>query len=355
MKLCYVTSRYRPHIGGVETHVAELATRFADRGHEVVVVSADRGTRGDGRRLPAHEYVDGVWVKRVRALAPGGAVHVSPAVLRAVERVDPDLVHAHNYHSLPLTFAAAAVERLDDVPLVVTPHYHGGSASGLRDHLLSLYRPIGKWALHRADAVLAVSNWEARQLANDFDLSAQVVPNGVNVGRFRAAVPATGPSDHPYLLCVGRLERYKGVQHAIRALVDLPEYDLVVAGTGPFDEDLQRIAIEAGVDDRVTFAGFIPDEDLPSLYTGAAAFLALSSFEAYGITVAEALAAGTPCVVREAGALVDWADRSDCVGVTPDGVAEGVREAVERPAPTGSLPTWGDVAEQVATVYGAVQ
>jgi glycosyltransferase involved in cell wall biosynthesis len=202
--------------------------------------------------------------------------------------------------------------------------------------------------------VLAVSDWEARRLASDFDLAAQVIPNGVDVERFRAASPATGPGDHPYLLCVGRLERYKGVQHAIQALVDLPEYDLVVAGTGPFDEDLRRIASEVGVNDRVTFGGFISDDDLPSLYSGAAAFLALSSFEAYGITVAEALAAGTPCVVREAGALVNWVHRADCVGVAPDGVAEGVREAVGRTAPTEPLLTWSDIVKQVAAVYDAV-
>jgi len=363
MKVCYVTSRYRPHTGGVETHVAELATRFADRGHEVVVVSADRGTHADGRRLPPRERLDGVRVRRVRALAPGEAFHVAPGVLRAVERVDPDLVHAHNYHSLPLTFAAAAVERLGDVPLVATPHYHGGSASGFRDRLLSLYRPVGGWALHRADAVLAVSDWEARRLAADFDLPARVVPNGVDVDRFRAAEPATGPGDRPYLLSVGRLERYKGVQHAIRALAALPEYDLVVAGTGPFGDDLRRIAREAGVADRVNFAGYVPDDDLPGLYAGAAAFLALSSFEAYGITVAEALAAGTPCVVREAGALVDWADRADCVGIDLDGatlgdadsaIAGGVREAVDRPAPSEPLSSWADVVERIAAIYDAV-
>jgi glycosyltransferase involved in cell wall biosynthesis len=354
MKLCYVTSRYRPHTGGVETHVAELATRFADRGHEVTVVAADRGTRVDGRRLPARERIDGVRIRRVRALAPGGAIHVAPGVLRAIERINPDLIHAHNYHSLPSFFAAVAADRLDDVPLVATPHYHGGSASGLRDRLLSLYRPVGGWALHRADAVLAVSDWEARRLASDFDLPARVVPNGVDVDRFRAADPVTESRERPYLLCVGRLEQYKGIQHAIRALVDLPEYDLVVAGSGPYGDDLRQVARETGVDDQVEFVGFVPEEDLPSLYAGAAVYISLSSFEAYGITVAEALAAGTPCVVREVGALIDWTDRLDCVGVDLYRIADGVREAAGRAAPSESLPTWNDVAEDVDDIYERV-
>jgi glycosyltransferase involved in cell wall biosynthesis len=217
--------------------------------------------------------------------------------------------------------------------------------------LLSLYRSVGGWALHRADAVLAVSDWEARQLGTDFSLPAQVVPNGVDVGRFRAADPVTESYERPYLLCVGRLERYKGVQHAIRALADLPGYDLVIAGSGPYGGDLRQIAREVGVDDRVGFAGFVPEEELPNLYAGAAAHISLSSFEAYGITVAEALSAGTPCVVRDAGALSDWTDRVDCVGVDLCGIADGVREAVERTAPSESVPTWDDVAEEVDGVY----
>ena len=354
MKLCYVTSRYRPHTGGVETHVAELATRFADRGHEVTVVTADRGTRVDGRRLPAHGRLDDIRIRRVRALAPGDTIHIAPGVVRAIERITPDLIHAHNYHSLPLFFAAVAATRLDDVPLVATPHYHGGSASAFRDRLLSVYRWAGGWALRRADAVLAVSDWEARQLETEFGLPAQTIPNGVDIDRFRAAEPATTRRDRPYLLCVGRLERYKGVQHAIRALVDLPEYDLVVAGSGPYGDALRQVAREAGVADRVEFAGFVPEADLPGLYAGGTVHMSLSSFEAYGITVAEALAAGTPCVVREAGALRDWADRADCVGVDPCGVADGVREAVERTAPSESVPTWDDVAEEVDGVYERV-
>lgn len=353
MHLCYVTPRYPPHTGGVETHVAELAIRFENRGHQVTVVTADRGTDADGRQLSACERIDGVGVRRARGFAPSGAFHVAPGVIRAIVRADPDLVHAHNYHSLPLVFAAATTS-LSDIYFIATPHYHGGSPSGFRDSLLSLYSPVGGWALRRADAVIAVSNWEARQLATDLNISARIVPNGVKVERFRTADPATRPTGRPYLLCVGRLKQYKGIQYAIRSLPVLPEYDLVVAGTGPFADELRQTARETGVDDRVEFAGYVPDDRLPELYAGAAAFITLSSFEAYGITVAEALAAGTPCVVREVGALTDWAERADCVGVDLSGVATGVREAVECSAPSEPLPRWEDVVEEIGDIYDRV-
>jgi glycosyltransferase involved in cell wall biosynthesis len=375
VRLAFVTTRYPPRTGGVEAHVAALATRFAARGHEVVVHTADAGPD------VGSEVREGVRIHRHRGAAPGGAFHVAPGVVPAVARTDADLVHAHNYHSLPLVFAALAVSLPPGgPPLVATPHYHGGSASPLRDRLLSAYRPVGRWALRRSDAVLAVSRWERDRLRRDLGVGSRVIPNGLDVERFAAARragvadggadanahadadPAGGAAgtddgppgadaDRPYLLCVGRLEAYKGVQHVVRALPDLPDYDLVVAGSGPHGEALRRTAREAGVADRVRFAGYVDDADLPALYAGAAAFVTMSRFEAYGLTVAEALAAGTPCVVRPAGALVDWADRADCVAAGPDALADAVREAAGLDAPAEPLPTWDGVADRVEAVY----
>lgn len=345
MRILQVTPRYPPHTGGVETHVQELAERMVERGHDVMVVSADAGEDVERR-----ETRNGVVVRRFRGFAPGGAFHIAPSIARAVRGANPDVVHAHNYHSLPVFFAALG--RSSDARFVVTAHYHGASADDFRDKLLSLYRPLGGWAVRKADARIAVSEWERDQLQADFGVEATVIPNGLETELFADATPEE--RDNPYLLCVGRLEEYKGVQHAIRALAELPDYDLLVAGSGDYRDQLERTAKEAGVESRVEFLGFVADERLPGLYAGADAYLTLSEFESYGMTVAEALAAGTPCVVREAGALVDWADREDCVGVedaAPETVARGVAEAVELDAPATALPTWDDVTERVLEVY----
>lgn len=344
MEILQVAPRYPPRTGGVETHVAEISRRLVEKGHEVTVFTADAG---DG--VPRRETRNGVSVRRFRGFAPGGAFHVAPAIAVAVHRATPDVVHAHNYHSLPVVFAALGVT---DARFVVTPHYHGGSASDLRDRLLSLYRPVGGWTLGRADEVVAVSDWERERLQEDFEVEATVIPNGLNVERFADATPEE--RERPYLLCVGRLEAYKGVQHAIRALRLLPEYDLLVAGSGNYRGELMETARLEDVTDRVEFLGRVSDERLPGLYAGAAVYVTLSGFEAYGMTVAEALASGTPCVVREARALADWVGRSDCVGVEsvdPETVARAVRDASDRDAPADRLPTWDEIADRVVSRY----
>jgi len=347
MEILQVTPRYPPHTGGVETHVAEISERLVARGHDVTVFTADAGDD-----VPRNHVRNGVRVRRFSGFAPGGAFHVAPGIGPAVRRADPDVIHAHNYHSLPAFFAALGT---GDARFVVTPHYHGGSASDLRDHLLSLYRPLGGWALGRADEVIAVSKWERNRLREDFGVEATVIPNGLCVERFAEAKPEE--RDRPYLLCVGRLEEYKGVQHAIRALPELPEYDLLVAGSGEYRSELERVTNEEGVADRVEFLGFVADERLPGLYAGASAYLLLSSFEAYGMTVAEALASGTPCVVRTGSALDDWAVNSEVAAIdrpSPEEVADAVGEVRERIPDATDLLDWEEVTERVVARYDAL-
>lgn len=345
MHILFVTHRYPPHAGGVETHVREIARRLADRGHDITVFSADAGpdVSSDGMD-------DGVRVRRFRSLSSGGAFYVAPQLALAVRRADADIVHAHNYHAFPLFFAALGVT---NEQFIITTHYHGESASGARDMLLSLYRPFGRWAVEKADEVIAVSEWERERLQEDFDVDATMIPNGVDVERFANAEPER--RERPYLLCVGRLEEYKGVQYVVQALLELPEYDLVVAGSGPYLEELERIASKEGVADRVDFLGYVDNDRLPRLYAGAEVYMTMSEFEAYGMTVAEALAAGTPCVVREAGALEDWTDSSLCIGVPtiePGTVTRKVYEATELKSLDSRPPTWDIVTDRVRACYG---
>jgi len=343
MKIVQVTPRYPPRTGGVETHVSEISERLVQRDHEVTVLTADAG-----RGVQAEESRNGVAVCRHRALTPGGAYHAAPGILRSVRRIEADLVHAHNYHSLPLLFARLGRR---ETPFVATPHYHAGSASTVRNALLRLYRPVGGWALRRSDAVIAVGDWERDRLAETFGIEATVVPNGVDHDRFATATPER--RDRPYLLTAGRVEEYKGIQHLVDALPRVEDYELLVAGDGPYLGALRDRVADHGLDGRVEFLGFVDEDRLQGLYAGATVFVSLSSFEAYGITVAEALAAGTPCVVREAGALADWATRPDVVGVSeprPAAVADAVDRASSL-AVTESIPSWETVVERLETVY----
>lgn len=341
MKVVQVVPRYHPHTGGVETHVKELSEHLVGRGHEVTVLSADNGDD-----VTSHEFINGVEVIRHQGFAPDGAFHIAPCILWTLHRIDADVVHAHNYHSLTTALAAATTS-----PFVVSPHYHGASASPLRNRLLRLYHPIGTRILHSADGVVAVSNWEKERLKEEFTIFPQVIPNGIDINRFQNAVPEQ--SDCPYLLCVGRLEKYKGVQQVIRSLHDLPEYGLRIAGKGPYEDELRKIVAVERLGNRVEFLGYVPEERLPGLYAGASVYITMSSFEAFGLTVGEALAAEVPCVVRSAGALMDWTDYDSCVSAK-DGIPEAVHRAREQSPDPSHLATWEDMTNSLIELYQSI-
>ena len=73
--IVFVTHRYPPQTGGVEQHVAQIAERLVDRGHDVTVIAADARSESDRRQR--RNSVD---IHRVRSLAPDGAGHLAPGV-----------------------------------------------------------------------------------------------------------------------------------------------------------------------------------------------------------------------------------------------------------------------------------
>lgn len=342
MKILQVTPRYPPQSGGVETHVAAISERLVNRGHDVTVITADANREGQQR-----EQRNGVTVRRYRSVAPADAMHFCPQIASAVRNATVDVVHAHNYHSFPLFFTALGA---GDRRFVVTTHYHGGSASSVRDVLLSLYQPFGRWAVRQADKVIAVSEWEKKQLVSDFDIEATVIPNGLDMERFTNADPIK--RERPYLLTVGRLEEYKGIQYIIQAMTELPEYDLLIAGSGPYRSTLERLATAENVENQIDFLGYVDEDRLPQLYTGAEVYVTMSEFEAYAMTVAEALASGTPCVLQSTGALKDWIDTKGVMGVKRPSI-ENIIEAIKGvdTVETPHFLSWDEVTKKVAHLY----
>jgi glycosyltransferase involved in cell wall biosynthesis len=161
-----------------------------------------------------------------------------------------------------------------------------------------------------------------------------VLRNGVDLELFRptdreAARRLFGLTRRT-LASVGLLIDRKGHHHIIRALKDLPETDLVIAGDGPDRRMLEQLAEEMGVKDRVRFLGSVDQNRLRELYNAVDALVLASSREGWANVLLEAMACGTPVAASavwgtpevvtspEAGVLMPSLD--------PQGVIEGVRK-----------------------------
>jgi len=120
--------------------------------------------------------------------------------------------------------------------------------------------------------------------------------------------PKPRPQERPYFLFVGRLELLKGLQTLIAAWDRVPDYDLLVAGTGT---DEAALRAQASSNPRVKFLGPLPQSELGSLYVHAVACLVPSvTYETFGIIIVEAFARKTPVIVRDLGALPEVIEES---------------------------------------------
>ena len=88
-----ITTRSQPEIGGIESHVVEVAARVAARGYDLEVLTTDRSGR-----LPKREQVDGYVIRRFRAYPAGRDWYLSPGLFWAALRSSYDVVHVQGIH-----------------------------------------------------------------------------------------------------------------------------------------------------------------------------------------------------------------------------------------------------------------
>jgi glycosyltransferase involved in cell wall biosynthesis len=344
MRVLQVTPRYEPRVGGVESHVGEVSRRLAGKGHEVQVLTSDL-RRGE----ESHVELDGVSVSRMGSFAPGGKLHVQPLHWLSGSDVRWDVVHVHNYHSATAVLAALGPVRSR---LVFTPHYHGAGSTRLTDLLMRPYRTVAGRAVRGADRVVAVSNWEAWKLMRDLGVNeANVIPHGLDYDAIADERPLDIGQD--FALMVGRLEPYKRPMAAVRAL-EHTDLSLVLVGEGPEEGRIRGAADDMGLGCRLLMPGRLPEAELRGLMHSASVALNLSSREAFGMTVGESLARGTPAVVSGDQALREWTDKSGVALADPgqpEDVALAMEEAAELEPDRQPLPDWAEVVDELEEVY----
>jgi glycosyltransferase involved in cell wall biosynthesis len=190
----------------------------------------------------------------------------------------------------------------------------------------------------RAHSVVAVSSLMARELERASPSLAgrvHVIYPAIDVERFRAGARPGRDPGRPYFLAVGTVWAHRNFELALQALARSPlPHRLVVAGATPArDTDrLRRLAGELGVAHRLELLGVVGADEMPGWYGGAAALVATSELESFGLPVVEAMAAGTPVVaVRRTVYAETVADAGLLVDPTPEALARAMVD-VTRPA-----------------------
>ncbi|MFZ5823111.1 MAG: 1,4-alpha-glucan branching protein domain-containing protein [Bacillota bacterium] len=293
------------NVGGLGRHVHDLGAALSRAGHRVRVITvADPGAG------PSVEVVAGMQVYRVARPPEEGnflawVYRLNQGMVGMAEQIAAkganfDVVHCHDWLAGQ---AGMALKARWGTALIATIHAtERGRNGAIRDPLQQAIHEE-EWLLcTTADQVITVSQAMAREVEGSFRVEPAVIHNGVTLPDLGAAPPRD--LGVPYFSYVGRLVQEKGVQTAIGALVHLAHpAHLVVAGRGPMEEELRRLAQSLGVAGRVHFIGRVSDAEKDGWLQNAAAGLVPSLYEPFGIVALEVMAARTPVIVGDTGGL----------------------------------------------------
>ena len=378
-----LTWEYPPRIvGGIARHCYGISRALANKGIELHVITLEFPG------APYREVINKLCVHRVKVEIgnPNFMVWVllfnhfmekySGMLARDIGK--PNIVHVHDWLT---TLAGITLKHTLNVPLILTMHSTEiGRSFGLYDTDSFTKDSIEWWGCFEAKYVIVISESLRREVINHFKVPEWKVikiPNGIDVSRFQVSIDRRvvrskwGISESDKLIiAVGRLTTQKGFHILIKAfpliLRKYPNARLMIVGDGWMRGELERLAYELGVRDKIIFTGFVSDQELVALLKSADVMVIPSLYEPFGITTLEAMAAKVPVVVSQVGGLAEIIEHEkDGVWVypgNPESIAWGVDRVLSDPEfakyivhnafeKVKKFYDWSIIAEKVLNVY----
>lgn len=318
MRVLHIAQALSRKFGGVQSALLDLATAQAAAGMKVDVVSTNVDVPRGVLDVPTDRSVlqHGVQVRyfptQFRPLLFSRQVKVY--VDRNVGAYD--IVHIHSLYRFPPTYAAWQA-RKQCVPYIISPHgsldpyLYGRSTRSV--WLKRLYERWFDWPnLRGAGAIHYTTEDECRRASFlGFDTPSFIVPIGLDWSRY-VVLPARGSfrsryalGEAPIVLFLGRINFKKGLNLLIPAFASLrrlqPTARLIIAGpeNDDYGQKVHGWVRDYGLQDAVLFVGHLEGGAVTQAYLDADVFVLPSYTENFGMTVAEALACGTPVVISD--------------------------------------------------------
>ncbi len=294
-------------IGGIASYVYSLAKALRDRGHNVLCVSSGgemvHELKKEGIR---HKTLD---IKTKSELSPKVLLAI-PRLISLVKDEGIDIIHAHTRVT---QVTASIVSRITRIPYVTTCH--------------GFFRPRFFRRMFKCwgNRSIAISDAVGRHLAEDFKVPVNkivLIYNGIEIDRFknkpsrevREYLKKTLKLKRGIVIgAIGRFSSVKGYNHLIEAFSKLyhkyKDVQLLIVGQGPEEGALKRLASDLGIAEEVVFAK--PRFHTQELFSIIDIFASTSIQEGLGLSLAEAMASGTPVVATDVGGVSSLVKNGD--------------------------------------------
>ncbi len=302
-------------LGSLEAWLSAMAREAVERGHVVDFYTQEPihprlrselerlGTKWDA----VDDVLESFWRAR-RVLASYDVIHLS--------------LFAPRSRAAILAYAAWPAK------VLFVDHYSGTGAASRQPRLK---RAVDSHTMHRAAGLVGVSEYVTRRDIDRFRFPperARTIYNGVPVERFVAQPP--DPNLPPTLLAVSSLIPEKGISTLLRALARMrsPDARLWIAGEGPEGARLAAQAQELGIEARTSFLGL--RDDVPQLLQNSHVFVHPALWqEAFGLVIAEAMAAARPVVASAVGGIPELVKDGHTGVLVPPGDVKGLARALD--------------------------
>lgn len=310
-------SVYPDTMGGSHRHIHDISKLLAIKGYDVAVFSPmQKGVTSE------REEIDGFTIyrykKRKNKVFSLLDFLVNPYILflRYVKTNGyPDIIHGHWPLTCILVFFYC---RLRKTPSRLVYTFHGPcfeeynlelEGSGIiKKIFIRFVRIVERAVIEKCDAVQTASNYMKEKLINLYNCKEKVSVNRlfVDLDNFKICTneanrPIVFVPGYKYVFVLRRLKKRMGIQLLLEAIAIVikshPEIKLLIGGQGDYKEYLERLAYELGINNHVTFLGFLPEEELKYYYSFSDVSVVPSlDLEGFGLATVESMACGTPVV-----------------------------------------------------------
>ncbi len=334
MRIAMMTDSWFPTRDGVVTSITIIKESLEALGHEVFIVAPEpeEESRQEGvYYFPAVRFrsYEGYYVP----ILPSNKMEI-------LREIHPDVIHIHGVATMALRGLICGHEL--GIPTVMTFHT-------MVDDAAKYYSPVKlppetmekliwiylRQILKRMDVVVTPTSCIGTELESHGARCRNLVtiPTGTDTAKFHPGIPSEyirekhGLVGKRVAIHVGRISYEKDLDMVVRAMASVDGV-LLVAGKGPAKADIEALVDELGLRDKVVFAGFVPDDDLPAYYNAADIAVSASKFETQGLSILEAMASGKPVACRNGRAFAEIVHDGENGYLFDD--IEGCVEAMEK-------------------------
>ncbi len=299
MKIALCSDYFYPKIGGITTHIEDLAKKLKERGHDVIIVT---------KKANFDKNIHGLNIMRINSFFRTSKTLDIPntsELKNIIKKENPDVIHAHHAFS-PISLFSLSVGKELGIKTVLTNHsiqflYDFDYLWRSSSYILFPYRQY----INNADRIIAVSGAAASFISHFTRKEIKVIPNGINVDEFS---PAHKEFDGKSVLFVGRFAYRKGLHLLLQSMPYVTKENrnakLTIVGDGYLKYLLKVLIRGLDLQKNVVILEGVDKKQLIKIYQNSNVFIMPSIYgESFGIVLLEAMASKTPIVTTNQGGI----------------------------------------------------